>query len=139
MRLRRGHTRRETGGDALRTHPGRYLAWVATAAVLLSFVLRPIPREQLLLAAARELLSNVAQHADARDVRMSLAEENGYVVVAIRDDGKGFDEATLSERLAHGHIGIASQKARLESVGGRSMITSSAGRETTAEARVPRA
>jgi two-component system, NarL family, sensor kinase len=102
---------------------------------------RPVtrsPHEQLLLAAARELLSNVAQHADARDVRMSLAEENGYVVVAIRDDGKGFDEATLSERLARGHIGIASQKARLESVGGRLMIASSAGRGTTAEVRVPR-
>jgi two-component system, NarL family, sensor kinase len=102
---------------------------------------RPVTRtrhEQLLLAAARELLSNVAKHADARHVRMSLAEEDGYVVLAIRDDGKGFDEATLSERLAHGHIGIASHKARLESVGGRLVIASSAGRGTTAEVRVPR-
>jgi two-component system NarL family sensor kinase len=102
---------------------------------------QPVARtrhEQLLLAAARELLSNVAKHADARHVRMSLAEEDGYVVLAIRDDGKGFDETTLSERLAHGHIGIASHKARVESVGGRLMITSSTGRGTTAEVRVPR-
>lgn len=94
--------------------------------------------EQLLLAAARELLSNVAKHADARNVRMSLAEEDGYVVLAIRDDGKGFDETTLSERLAHGHIGIASQRARVESVGGRFVIASSTGHGTTAEIRVPR-
>jgi two-component system, NarL family, sensor kinase len=94
--------------------------------------------EQLLLAAARELLSNVAKHADARNVRMSLAEEDGYVVLAIRDDGKGFDETTLSERLAHGHIGIASQRARVESVGGRFVIASSTGHGTTAEVRVPR-
>ena len=69
---------------------------------------------------------------------MSLAEEDGYVVLAIRDDGKGFDPATLSERLAQGHIGIASQRARAESVGGRFVLTSAPGGGTNAEVRVPR-
>jgi two-component system, NarL family, sensor kinase len=99
----------------------------------------PSRHEQLLLAAARELFSNVAKHADARHVQMSLAEKDGYVVLGISDDGKGFDETTLSERLAHGHIGIASHRARVESVGGRFEITSSTGRGTRAEVRVPRA
>jgi two-component system NarL family sensor kinase len=99
---------------------------------------RRSPHERLLIAAARELLVNVAKHAEARDVRMSLAEENGYLVLAIRDDGHGFDQATLSQRLAEGHIGIASQKARVESVGGRLVIASAEGAGTTAEVRLPR-
>jgi two-component system, NarL family, sensor kinase len=98
----------------------------------------PSPHERLLLSTARELLTNVAKHACARDVTISLSEENGYLLLAIRDDGKGFDDAVLSEKLREGHIGVASQKARVESVGGRLVIVSEAGRGTRAEVRVPR-
>jgi two-component system NarL family sensor kinase len=89
---------------------------------------RPSPHERLLLSTARELLTNVAKHADARDVRLTLAE----------DDGQGFEESVLSTKLRNGHIGIAAHRARVESVGGRLVITSRVGAGTDAEVRVPR-
>ena len=93
--------------------------------------------EQLLLSAARELLTNVARHADAREVTLRLAEDNGDLVVSIRDDGRGFDEDVLDDRLAGGHIGLASHRARLENVGGALSVDSAVGRGTVAEIRVP--
>ena len=102
---------------------------------------RPVgrsPHERLLLSAVRELLVNVAKHAEATDVAISLRERDGYLVLSIRDDGNGFDEALLPRRLAEGHLGLASQKARLERVGGDLVIESAVGRGTSAEVRVPR-
>jgi two-component system, NarL family, sensor kinase len=101
---------------------------------------RPVgrsPHERLLLYAARELLSNVARHADARQVTLGLHEDDGYVVVSIEDDGRGFDETASAERAAHGHIGLASHRARLENVGGALTVDSTRGRGTRAEIRVP--
>jgi two-component system NarL family sensor kinase len=102
---------------------------------------RPVgrsPHERLLLSAVRELLVNVAKHAEATDVAISLRERDGHLVLSIRDDGNGFDEALLPQRLAEGHLGLASQKARLERVGGDLVIESAVGRGTSAEIRVPR-
>jgi two-component system, NarL family, sensor kinase len=101
---------------------------------------RPVGRsahERLLLSAARELLTNVAKHAGARRVTVRLAEANGGLVVSIEDDGRGFDESVLEDRLAGGHIGLASHRARLESVGGALDVESAPGRGTRAEIRVP--
>lgn len=95
------------------------------------------PHERLLLAAARELLANVARHADARQVTLRLAEQDRDIVISIHDDGRGFDEAILDDRLARGHIGLASHRARLENVGGALIVESVAGEGTTAEARIP--
>jgi two-component system, NarL family, sensor kinase len=100
---------------------------------------RPSPHERLLLSTARELLTNVAKHAGARDVRLSLGEDDGYLVVGVRDDGEGFDETVLAAKLREGHIGIAAHRARVENVGGRLVITSRVGAGTKAEVRVPRA
>jgi two-component system NarL family sensor kinase len=97
------------------------------------------PHERLLLSAARELLTNVAKHADARTVTLRLLEEDGEVVVTMKDDGQGFDEATLDDRVSEGHIGLASHRARLENVGGSLLVESSVGSGTFAEIRVPRA
>jgi two-component system NarL family sensor kinase len=96
------------------------------------------PHERLLLSAARELLTNVAKHADARTVTLRLLEQDGDVVITMKDDGRGFDEATLDDRVSQGHIGLASHRARLENVGGSLLVESSAGSGTFAEIRVPR-
>jgi two-component system, NarL family, sensor kinase len=97
------------------------------------------PHERLLLSAARELLANVAKHADARQVTLRLAEEDGFIVVSIYDDGRGFDETALSDRVAQGHIGLASHRARLENVGGALTVERAPAGGTRAEIRVPQA
>jgi len=106
----------------------------------LHFDAQPVPasrHDRLLLSAARELLSNVARHAEATHVTLGLHQSNGYIVVAIRDDGRGFDERALEGRLARGHIGLSSHRARLESVGGGLSVESTEGDGTRAQVRAP--
>jgi two-component system NarL family sensor kinase len=91
------------------------------------------PQEVLLFGAARELLTNAAQHAQAENVRVELWENNGSIELAVRDDGRGFDTRLLPERIAAGHIGLQSQRERVESAGGRFDIRSSPGRGTEVE------
>jgi len=91
------------------------------------------PQEVLLFGAARELLTNAAQHAQAQNVRVELWENDGSIELAVRDDGRGFDTRLLPERIAAGHIGLQSQRERVESAGGRFDIRSSPGRGTEVE------
>jgi len=58
-------------------------------------------------------------------------------VLAVEDDGCGFDPELLPQRLAEGHIGLRSQRERVENVGGRLEIRSSPGRGTRVEIRLP--
>ena len=88
------------------------------------------PEEALLLGAARELLANVARHAHATRVSLALAEEDGGVSLVARDDGIGFDPAAIDHSVASGHIGLLSQRERIEASGGRFEIRSSPGRGT---------
>jgi two-component system, NarL family, sensor kinase len=93
--------------------------------------------DSLLLAAARELLANSAQHAAASNVVVRLADVDGSVTLEVRDDGRGFEIAELPARLAEGHIGLQSQRERIESIGGRMDIRTSPGRGTAVRIRVP--
>jgi len=95
------------------------------------------PREQLVFSAARELLANVVQHADARHVTVRLFAADGELVLVVEDDGRGFPPERLSERLAEGHVGLASQRVRIEAAGGSMRVASAPGEGTRVEIRVP--
>lgn len=95
------------------------------------------PRERLLAAVARELFANVVEHASARNVWVGLERSAGGVVLTVRDDGRGFDVLSLPERLADGHIGLASQTERVRSVGGDFEIRSSPGSGTAVRVLLP--
>jgi two-component system NarL family sensor kinase len=97
----------------------------------------PYPHESLLLTAARELLANVAHHAGAENVMVKLVREDRTVVLEIVDDGSGFDPRELPLRLAEGHIGLQSQRERIESVGGQLEIRSGLGQGTSVRVHVP--
>jgi two-component system, NarL family, sensor kinase len=94
-------------------------------------------RDQLLFSAARELLANVVRHADARLVTLGLSELNGEVELVVEDDGVGFPPERLGEQLADGHVGLASQRIRIEAAGGRMRVASSPGEGTRVEIHVP--
>ncbi len=93
--------------------------------------------DQLVFSAARELLSNVVRHADASGVALRLAESNGDLVLVVEDDGRGFPPGLPDERLADGHIGLAAQRVRIESAGGRMELFSAPGDGTRVEVRAP--
>jgi signal transduction histidine kinase len=95
------------------------------------------PREPLLFSAVRELLSNVVRHADASHVSVGLVEREHGVELTVEDDGRGFPPQRLAERLADGHVGLASQRFRLEAAGGSMHVAAAPGRGTRVAIRLP--
>jgi two-component system, NarL family, sensor kinase len=95
------------------------------------------PREPLLFSAARELLGNVIKHAEAKHVTVRLVEARQEVELAVEDDGRGFPPELLAEQLANGHVGLASQRVRVEAAGGSLQITSAPGDGTRVAIRLP--
>ena len=77
------------------------------------------PIDELLLTTARELITNVVKHAQARTVSIELAREAGTATLRVSDDGVGMAGVDLDARLGAGHLGVASRRIRLEAAGGR--------------------
>jgi two-component system, NarL family, sensor kinase len=79
--------------------------------------------DELLYAAAREFLVNVTKHADAKAVRVSLRRDDGRIRLTVADDGKGIDPSVVGRRLAEGHVGVTSQRVRVQAAGGHLNLT----------------
>jgi two-component system NarL family sensor kinase len=95
------------------------------------------PDEAVLLGAAREFLANAGRHARASTVTVMLAEDGDAIALTVADDGVGFDPAGIDRFVADAHIGLLSQRERLESCGGRLEIVSAPGKGTAVTARLP--
>ncbi|MFC9760620.1 sensor histidine kinase [Rhodococcus jostii] len=93
--------------------------------------------QELLFRVARELLTNVSKHARATTIELVLTRAGGRTTLAVADDGAGFDPAVVPERVAQGHIGLASHIVRVESLGGTFDVTSSPGSGTRVVVTVP--
>ena len=75
---------------------------------------------------AREILSNIARHAQAREVTVACAVRDGnFVVMTIEDDGVGFDPDTVKR----GH-GLTNIEDRTREIGGKILISERAPRGT---------
>ncbi|GAA3966171.1 sensor histidine kinase [Thermobifida alba] len=85
------------------------------------------------LAVLREALANVDRHAAARTVDVELAAEDGYLVLTVRDDGRGFDP----EAPVPGHYGLVGMRERAVRAGGRLALDTAPGRGTALTLRVP--
>jgi two-component system NarL family sensor kinase len=75
--------------------------------------------DRVVFGAVRELVTNVVKHSGATAVVLGLEALDDRIVASVTDDGTGFDETRAGERLASGHIGLASQRLRVEAAGGR--------------------
>jgi two-component system NarL family sensor kinase len=95
------------------------------------------PHERILFMAASELLANAVTHANPSTIALRLRQEGADLVLGVSDDGGGFDLSTLDERVGEGHIGLASQRVRIETIGGRFEVASEPGSGTRVEIHVP--
>ncbi|HLK89866.1 MAG TPA: sensor histidine kinase [Polyangia bacterium] len=75
----------------------------------------------------QESVTNALRHADARRLRVRIARSGRRLALSIRDDGRGFDPATLDEVAARGHLGVVGMRERIRARGGRFSLTSSPG------------
>ncbi len=80
--------------------------------------------DPLLYSVTREMISNVVRHAGAHTMRITVARHDGQLTVTVADDGTGLSSGQLADRLADGHIGLHSQRVRVEAGGGTMTIAS---------------
>jgi two-component system NarL family sensor kinase len=93
-------------------------------------------QDELVLAIARELLTNAARHSQARRVTVRLTRAGDRIELEIADDGVGMEPDRPASALAQGHIGLASVTERVQQAGGRFELHSDPS-GTRATARVP--
>jgi two-component system sensor histidine kinase UhpB len=89
-------------------------------------------QELVVYRVAQEALTNVARHADARHVELTLGREDGAAVLVVRDDGRGLppDAHTSSS-------GIRGMRERAMLIGARLTLRSGEERGTEVILRVP--
>jgi signal transduction histidine kinase len=87
---------------------------------------------QAIARVAQEALSNVARHARARNVDVTLGLIDGSLVLTIRDDGSGFAPGDQPRGM-----GMANLAARAADVGGSLDVSSNPGQGTTVRFGVP--
>jgi PAS domain S-box-containing protein len=84
-------------------------------------------RDELLLSAARELLSNAAKHAAATRVEVTVWREGDQLRLEVGDDGRGVDMEAMATAPLRGHIGLAALTQRIEAAGGSVEVMSHPG------------
>jgi signal transduction histidine kinase len=83
---------------------------------------------------AQEAVENAVHHAGSKKLRVTLAIRDGALELAVRDDGSGFDPASVNEQ---NHLGIRGMRERAEACGGTLSIESRKEEGTTLLLSVP--
>ncbi len=100
----------------------------------------PVDRAMAVYRVVQESLTNIAKHAEAQSVSITLRHTGGLIDLSIADDGCGFDlRATrLSERRKEGPgLGLFGMEERVRLLGGTLAITSQPGSGTIIHAAIP--
>jgi len=79
-------------------------------------------------------LTNVARHAAAGHVDVRLGLNNGFLTLAVMDDGRGFNTDALEESEG---LGLAGMNERANLAGGDLEIVSAPGKGTRVSFKVP--
>ncbi len=81
----------------------------------------------------QESLNNIAKHAQAGQVTVTLAPQGDMAAIRVSDDGAGFDPA----RLAQGSHGLVGMRYRVQAEGGQLNIQTAPGTGTQVQALLP--
>ncbi|MBO0869648.1 MAG: sensor histidine kinase [Micromonosporaceae bacterium] len=93
--------------------------------------------EVALLRTAQEALANVAKHANASRVGLTLSYMEDVVTLDVRDDGGGFDPVAIPSTSDGGGFGLTALRERLRGVAGALAVESEPGAGTAISATVP--
>ncbi|MEE9401878.1 MAG: PAS domain S-box protein [Desulfobacteria bacterium] len=91
-------------------------------------------RSTVLFRIFQELLTNIARHADATKVKLSLIEEADKIVLTVKDNGRGITREQLSNPRSFGLLGM---RERVHFWQGELKISGAPGKGTTAVASIP--
>lgn len=96
-----------------------------------------IDQRTVLYRVAHEALNNVAHHARANQVEVSIEKRSDRVWLTIKDDGKSFNVKSALQTNGGRRLGLLGMRERLEMVGGSFAIESAPGHGTTVIAQIP--
>lgn len=94
----------------------------------------PSTVEDTLYRIMQEALSNVAKHALAESVHVSLLEGQRQIRLSVSDNGSGFDPTAAN---GSGRFGLRTMRERSAAVGGSLTLESEPGRGTTVQVVLP--
>lgn len=82
----------------------------------------------------QETLTNIIRHAQATRVEVTLAEQDGQLMLTVSDNGRGISEEEISNTRS---IGIVGMRERAMLIGGDVTLQGAPGKGTTVTARAP--
>ena len=93
--------------------------------------------EVTMLRVVQEALANVAKHASATRVGVTLSYMGDVVTVDVRDDGSGFQPGSANGAAGDPGFGLSAMRRRIERLAGTLEIESEPGRGTAISATLP--
>lgn len=125
--------------EALREETKRWSSRTGVPAeVITTGTMRPMHPdvEVTLLRTAQEALANVAKHAAATHVGLTLSYMEDVVTLDVRDDGVGFD-GEPKQATSEGGFGLTAMRQRVSRLAGSLQVESELGGGTAISASVP--
>ncbi len=92
--------------------------------------------ETILYRITKELINNTLKHAQAQTIFLDVREENNFLILYYRDDGKGFE---INEKIEHkaGSIGLLNIVSRVKTINGKYEIRTAPNKGFTFELIIP--
>ena len=94
-------------------------------------------KRTVLYRVVQEALINVAKHAKASGVMVSIRKLRGVICIEVHDDGKSFDVRSMLSNRRRKALGLLGMRERVEMVGGCLAVKSSPDKGTTIRAEIP--
>jgi signal transduction histidine kinase len=91
-------------------------------------------RNTALFRILQETLTNIARHAEATEVSVSLKQKDGQIELTVQDNGRGITEKELTHPKSFGLIGM---RERALIFGGNSTVNGFPGKGTTVTVKIP--
>jgi PAS domain S-box-containing protein len=125
----------------IKSHASRFATRTGVHVALIDQPLpTPLPggMQLALYRIAQEAFRNIEKHARAREVKVSLVEMRGVIVLTIKDDGIGFDALQHAARgEGQDVLGLLGMSERATAEGGVLTVKSGRRAGTEIEARIP--
>ena len=96
-----------------------------------------IAKRTVFFRVAQEALTNVARHAQARQVEVNFQKVHNTAHMEIKDDGKSFQVERTLNANGNKRLGLLGMRERVEMVGGTFCVESAPGKGTTVHVEIP--
>lgn len=89
-------------------------------------------KELVVFRIVQELLNNMVKHAEASEVHVTMNYETNKLMIAVKDNGKGFDTSEVKSAENNNGLGLRNMQSRMKLINGMITIKSKPGEGTEA-------